>query len=145
MINDQAHLVKPLNVLVVDDEALVRMVVADILQQQGFHTIEAGSGDEALDVLESRDDIAVIVSDIRMPGHIDGMGLAAIVASRWPAIATLLVSAYTGPMIGALPEGVSFMPKPVHEAALVRTVESMARTRMADDDDEPTGPGDDRS
>lgn len=112
------------------------MVVADILEQQGFSTIEAASGDEALDILQRRDDITIVVSDIRMPGRIDGMALAAIVASRWPKIATLLVSAYTSPMIGALPEGVSFMPKPVHEAALVRAVETLARRR---DDETPEG------
>lgn len=131
---DQPSIVKQPNVLVVDDEALVRMVVADMLQQQGFTVFEAGSADEALQILEAREDISAIVSDIRMPGRIDGVGLAAIVSSRWPKIATLLVSAYTAPMVGALPEGVSFMPKPVHESALVRTVDRMLRQAEPDND-----------
>lgn len=122
---DQPSIVKQPHILVVDDETLVRMVVADILQQQGFAVVEAGNADEALLILEGREDIGAIVSDIRMPGRIDGVGLAAIVCTRWPKIATLLVSAYTAPMVGALPAGVGFMPKPVHESALVRTVEGM--------------------
>jgi DNA-binding NtrC family response regulator len=122
---EQPSIVKPRNILVVDDEALVRMVVADMLQQQGFGVVEASSADEALDILEGREDIGAVVSDVRMPGSLDGIGLATIVASRWPHIATLLVSAYTGPMVGALPAGVGFLPKPVHESALVRQVGMM--------------------
>lgn len=134
---DQPSIVKRPNVLVVDDEVLVRMVVADMLQQQGFTVVEAGSADEALKILEAREDISAIVSDIRMPGQIDGMGLAAIVSTRWPKIATLLVSAYTAPMVGALPDGVSFMPKPVHESALVHRVDEMVRTTGPDLQSQP--------
>ena len=71
-------------ILLVEDEVLVRMVIAEELRDAGYTVIEANSADEALDLLRHGEvDVQVIFSDVRMPGTIDGAMLARIVRSSW--------------------------------------------------------------
>ena len=63
-------------VLVVEDEYLLRLNAADMIRAADFQVIEAASADEAIAILESRDDIAVVFTDIQMPGSMDGLKLA---------------------------------------------------------------------
>ena len=60
---------KPDVILLVDDEALVRMVGADILTDASFRGIDAVNADEALAMLEARSDVRVLVTDVEMPGY----------------------------------------------------------------------------
>jgi CheY-like chemotaxis protein len=80
-------------VLVVEDEALVRMNARDMFEDMGFEVVDAADGREALDVLETRSDIALVFSDCRMP-RMTGPELAKTVARRWPGLRVVLVSAY---------------------------------------------------
>jgi CheY-like chemotaxis protein len=80
-------------VLVVEDEALVRMNARDMFEDMGFEVLDAADGREALDVLESRSDIALVFSDCRMP-RMTGPELAKTAARRWPSLRIVLVSAY---------------------------------------------------
>src|ERR1700716_3014850 len=80
------------NVLVVEDEMVLRMRAVDIVEDAGFTAVEAVSADEALSILESRSDIALLFSDIQMPGSMDGLKLAPAVHDPWPAIKIILVS-----------------------------------------------------
>jgi CheY-like chemotaxis protein len=80
-------------VLVVEDEALVRMNARDMFEDMGFEVIDAADGREALDVLENRSDILLVFSDCRMP-HMTGPELARTAAHRWPAVKIVLASAY---------------------------------------------------
>src|SRR5438045_6209728 len=80
------------NVLVVEDEMVLRMRAVDIVEDAGFTAVEAVNADEALAILESRSDIALLFSDIQMPGSMDGLKLAHAVHDRWPSIKTILVS-----------------------------------------------------
>lgn len=59
-------------VLIVEDDILVRMTIAETLQDAGFVVLEAGSADEALDILASSDEITAMVTDVRMPGLMTG-------------------------------------------------------------------------
>jgi CheY-like chemotaxis protein len=112
-------------VLIVEDEALVRMSAADILQEAGFHVVESRDGMEALALLEIRDDIAAMFTDIAMP-NINGVDLAKIVRERWPQVGVVLSS-------GALPEGipqklpnhVRFLAKPYTPRKLVQAIEAV--------------------
>lgn len=99
-------------VLVVDDEAIVRMTGADMLEDAGFRVLEAGSADEAVRILEEADDVQVVFSDVRMPGSMDGVALAELVHRRWPNIGILLTSGHTVLGRRELPEGGHFLPKP---------------------------------
>ena len=82
----------PTNVLVVEDEMVLRMRAVDIVEDAGFTAVEAVNADEALSILEERSDIALLFSDIQMPGSMDGLKLAYAVHARWPAIKIILVS-----------------------------------------------------
>ena len=60
------------NVLVVEDEMVLRMRAVDIVEDAGFTAVQAVNADEALAILESRSDISLLFSDIQMPGSMDG-------------------------------------------------------------------------
>src|SRR2546430_16662907 len=80
------------NVLVVEDEMVLRMRAVDIVEDAGFTAVQAVNADEALSILESRSDISLLFSDIQMPGSMDGLKLAHAVHDRWPSIKIILVS-----------------------------------------------------
>jgi CheY-like chemotaxis protein len=63
-------------ILVVEDDALLRMCAADMLEENGFGVVEAENADAALKLLETRDDVRLLFTDIQMPGSCDGMDLA---------------------------------------------------------------------
>jgi CheY-like chemotaxis protein len=102
-------------VLVVEDEFLLRMDAADMITAAGFDVVEAVDADAAIEILEARDDVAVIFTDIQMPGSMDGLKLARAVRGRWPPIKIIATS---GVHIGELdlPEGGRFLPKPYSPA-----------------------------
>jgi len=74
----------PANVLVVEDELVLRMRAVDIVEDAGFTSIQAVNADQAISILENRSDISVLFTDIQMPGSMDGLKLAHAVHDRWP-------------------------------------------------------------
>lgn len=102
---------KPL-MLVVDDEPIMRMDLAGMAEEAGFETVEAGNAADALAILEMRDDIRAVFTDIRMPGHMDGLALAHLVRSRWPPTVIVICSGNTPPGVEELPSNVQFVSKP---------------------------------
>jgi DNA-binding NtrC family response regulator len=74
----------PSTILVVEDEALIRLDLASYLIQRGFNVVEAGSAAEAIEILERDRTIRVVFTDVRMPGDMDGIALAKCVRERWP-------------------------------------------------------------
>jgi CheY-like chemotaxis protein len=98
-------------VLIVEDEFLLRMDAVDIIAAAGFEAIEASNADEAIEILEARRDIAVVFTDIQMPGSMDGLKLARAVRGRWPPIKIVATSSVD---VGEadLPAGGRFLPKP---------------------------------
>ena len=83
-------------VLVVDDVVLVRMLIADSLRSRGFHVVEAGSGEEAIELLDSEPRIAVVLTDVYMPAaELDGFALARWVRRRRPEIKVVIGSGMT--------------------------------------------------
>ena len=89
---DREHIGRKPVVLVVDDEVLVRTVAVDMVEQAGFEVIEASNADEAIRILESRQDIRAVFTDIQMPGSMDGLRLAQSVRDRWPPVALIVTS-----------------------------------------------------
>lgn len=108
---------KPL-VLVVEDEPLLRMMAVDIIEHAGLAFIEAESGDEAIPILESRDDIRIVLTDVEMPGSTDGMMLAAMIRDRWPPIEIIITSGQVHPAQDTLPTRGAFLSKPYRPAEL---------------------------
>jgi len=99
-------------VLVVEDDYLLRLDAADMIKAADFEVIEAANADEAIAILESRNDIAVIFTDIQMPGSMDGLRLARAVRGRWPPIKIITTSGQRIIEELDLPEGGRFLPKP---------------------------------
>lgn len=83
-------------ILVVDDEVLVRLAVAEYLRDCAFRVIEAATAEEAITILSATVGIDVVFSDVRMPGDMDGFGLARWVLENRPRVQVLLTSGYPG-------------------------------------------------
>ncbi len=118
-------MVPPL-VLVVEDEFLVRMNALSLLEEAGFSVIEAGSADDAIALLESRKDIRIVLTDINMPGSMDGLRLAHAIRNRWPPIELVLTSARKRVRNEDMPERGLFLSKPYKPSELVKMVRSLA-------------------
>lgn len=116
-------------VLVVEDEALVRMNSADLIRDLGFEVIEAVDADHAVSLLESMPGITVLFTDIQMPGSMDGLRLAAVVKDRWPPIALLITSGQLHPPTADMPAGARFIPKPYLPLQLQDQLHSLTEDR----------------
>jgi CheY-like chemotaxis protein len=113
-------------ILVVEDEALVRMTLVDVLEDAGFKVIEAVHADEALRVLKAVSDIQALVTDVEMPrGSINGFELARRVRTERQEIGILIASGRAAPKVGDLPDGALFIGKPVHPETLVRLLKTL--------------------
>ena len=99
-------------ILVVEDEALIRLWVADILEENGFSVLEAKDADAALKVLESRPDVKLLFTDVQMPGSLNGMELAREVHARWPHILLVITSGRERPTRAEIPDDGRFVAKP---------------------------------
>jgi len=112
-------------VLLVDDEVPVRTLSAAILEEAGCLVIEAGGSAQAIVVLESGIRIDLLFTDIQMPGAIDGLALAHMVKTRWPAIKQLITSGQGSPLRSEMPEGGRFLAKPYDAATVLKQVEEL--------------------
>ena len=112
-------------VLVVEDEALIRMDIVDCLNEAGFDVVEAANADEAIRILETRTDIRLVLTDVDMPGSMDGLKLAAFVRHRWPPIRIIVTSGHVRVGEGDLPSGGRFFRKPYDRPEIARAVREM--------------------
>jgi CheY-like chemotaxis protein len=99
-------------VLVVEDESLIRSSAMDMVEEAGFEAIEASDADEAIRILESRNDIRAVFTDVNMPGSMDGLRLARVVRNRWPPVALIVTSGHQNVLESDLPMGGRFLSKP---------------------------------
>ena len=113
------------NVLVVEDEMILRMRAVDIVEDAGFRPVEAVNADEAMAILESRSDISLLFTDIQMPGSIDGLKLAHAVHERWPSIKIILVSGRVKPSDAERPENSQFFGKPLGVEQMIAELQAM--------------------
>jgi CheY-like chemotaxis protein len=113
------HSVVPAVVLVVEDEMLLRMRAVDMVEDAGYTSVEAVDADEAVAILESRSDIALMFTDIQMPGSMDGLKLAHTVRERWPPIKIILVSGQLIPANIDIPADSRFYGKPLEAKEMI--------------------------
>jgi len=112
-------------VLVVEDESLLRMDSAEMIEEAGFEVVQAGNADEAIVILRMRSDIRVVFTDIQMPGSMDGLKLARFVRDRWPPIKIVATSGLVAVGDGDLPDGGIFLPKPYRSEQVVATLRAL--------------------
>jgi len=124
-MSDLVNSVQKAAVLVVDDEALVRMYAVDVLCDAGHAVYEAGSAAEALEVLQAHPEIGVLFTDINMPGHLDGLDLARMVHARNPGVHLILTSGRLRPPAEAIPDEGRFLPKPYAGEAVTSLVNQL--------------------
>lgn len=122
-----AHPIPEPVVLVVDDEALIRLNATEMLQDAGCRTYEAGQADEAMAVLADHPEITVLFTDINMPGEADGLDLAGQVHGARPDIQLILTSGRERPSPADIPDDGQFIAKPYD----MDVVSEMVRTHAA--------------
>jgi CheY-like chemotaxis protein len=113
-------------VLVVEDEPIQRLMAVTVVEDAGFESIEAGNAAEAICILESRNDIRIVFTDIDMPGSVDGTKLAACIRDRWPPVQIVVTSGYLAGKDVALPARSLFFPKPYSARAIAEALRRMA-------------------
>jgi CheY-like chemotaxis protein len=119
------HSSAPAVVLVVEDEMLLRMRAVDMVEDAGFTSVEAVNADEAVAILESRSDIALLLTDIQMPGSMDGLKLAHAVHERWPPIRIILVSGQLRLASIDIPADSRFFGKPLEAKEMIAEMQDM--------------------
>lgn len=117
--------IQPKKVLVVEDEPLIRLGLVGLLEESGYDTVEVGSADAAAELLARDSDAELVVSDVDMPGRLNGIDLAHLVAQKWPHIKLILVSGKVGLSKAQLPVGARFFPKPFNEPELISTIDTL--------------------
>lgn len=114
-------------VLVVEDESLVRWMVMELVVEAGLSAEEAEDADAALALLETAGPFDVVFTDVRMPGSMDGIGLARIVRERWPATRVIIASGDSRAG-GASEAGAKFFfAKPYSAETVIQTLQLLTR------------------
>jgi CheY-like chemotaxis protein len=124
------HSVVPAVVLVVEDEMLLRMRAIDMVEDAGYASVEAVDADEAVAILESRSNIALMFTDIQMPGSMDGLKLAHTVRERWPPIKIILVSGQLKSADIDIPVDSRFYGKPLEAKEMIAELQRMVGPRL---------------
>ncbi|MCZ8103514.1 MAG: response regulator [Burkholderiales bacterium] len=117
----------PSTILIVEDEILIRLTVADYLRECGFHVLEASNADEAVRVLEAEVEVDIVFSDIQMPGSMDGFALAQWIRQHHPRVRVLLTSGLGRTTAAArdLCDENPLMPKPYDHGSLLERLKNM--------------------
>ena len=115
----------PFIVLVVEDEMMLRMKVVDMVEDAGYIPVEAVDADEAMAVLQSRNDIALMLTDVQMPGSMNGLELAHAVHERWPPIKIILASGQLKLSASEIPLDSRFFGKPLQSAEIIAEMREM--------------------
>lgn len=113
---------KPATILIVENEALICLELADWLTGLGLRVLLAEDADEAIALLDSHAEIDVLMTDIMMPGSMDGLRLAHHVRERWPPVRIVVASGRLDTQPCELPPGSIFVAKPFEPNALWRTL-----------------------
>ena len=119
-----------IKVLIVEDEALLRLVLADQLHERGYKTVEASNATEAISVLEHADDIEAVFVDVEMSGSMNGLLLARFISKEWPDIKIVVTSGRTEPVSDQMPLGTIFLPKPLRRMDMQRAFTAIERASV---------------
>jgi two-component system, response regulator PdtaR len=109
-------------ILIVDDDRLLRDLLIELFTDEGFVVIEAENADQALQQLELAPNVGLLLTDVQMPGELDGVGLVEVVRRRWPNIASIISSGVIQPRFEEMPPQARFVPKPWSACDMLRQV-----------------------
>ncbi len=131
---------KRLEVLIVDDEEAVRTMLTEMLQQFGYAPLAATDGHDGLHLLEARPQLDLLITDIGLPGGMNGRQLANAARQIKPELKILLISGYADPAViekDPLPSGMQFLMKPFAMDTLLSMVQSMTDSEPGKKQEEP--------
>jgi len=116
-----------MNVMVVDDDDLVRAAIAEILLDAGFEVTAFADPDQALGPYDAVGPPDVLITDINLGSSLNGFDVAAVAHSRWPSIAVILISGlpvhFAGRMLDPRDR---YLQKPVSNCNLLKTIQQMS-------------------
>ena len=118
--------VDAVKVLVVEDEPILLLFATDVVEEAGYEAICAANADEAIRILSGRNDIRIVFTDIRMPGSMDGMKLAAAVRDRWPPIEIIVTSGHMNHEPLDMPARGKFFRKPYRTQHIIDALHELA-------------------
>ena len=109
-------------ILVVEDEVLIRFCTVIELQDAGLAVLEASDAEEGLQTFDENPGIAIVFTDINMPGAFDGLSLAYKIFDRRPSVRLIITSGREEPKRSAMPVGARFLPKPYDHWSLTSLI-----------------------
>jgi CheY-like chemotaxis protein len=112
-------------VLIVEDDGILRLGLKILFESKNFTVYEAENSADAFELLLAKPDIEIVVTDIQMSGEIDGLELLHIIRNRWPHVLLLVTSGQIIPSDFDLPENAYFLPKPLSEFELMKSVQNL--------------------
>ncbi|WP_276122062.1 response regulator [Pararhizobium qamdonense] len=112
-------------VLIVEDSPIIRMGAIDLVISAGYEALEACDADEAIRILESRDDVDLVFTDVQMPGTMDGIKLSHYIRDRWPPVKLIVASGAAILEESSLPVGSRFFRKPYDHRAITDVMASL--------------------
>ncbi len=115
----------PPAILIVEDDQLLKLLTVDIVEEAGFVALHADDADEAVAILECRPDIVLLLTDVNMPGSMDGLKLAHAVRNRWPPIKIIIVSGKIQLSERDLPADSRFFSKPYLAETMISEIRSL--------------------
>lgn len=113
---------QPATVLVVDDEPLVLLIAAGMIEQAGWTALEAANSAEAIEILSTHPHIDLLFTDINMPGAMNGLELAGLVHERHPQVGLVITSGKGFWRDYVTPDHGAFLQKPYTYDELVKVL-----------------------
>jgi two-component system, response regulator PdtaR len=111
----KAARLNPATILIVENEAIVSLELTHWLEKMGSVVLRASNADEAVTILETRRNIQIMITDIKMPGSMNGVRLAHLVRDRWPPVKIIVVSGMANTRQADLPKNTVFIAKPYED------------------------------
>ena len=108
--------------LIVEDEAFVRFDLVDFFEDAGFVVFDAEDADAAISLLAAQSSIRIVLTDVQMPGSMDGIRLAHYIRDRYPPTLLLVASGALRPTASELPDGAHFVPKPFDPRSVLNVI-----------------------
>jgi DNA-binding NtrC family response regulator len=123
---DQSKPIGVKSILIVEDEAIIRFDLIDFFEHAGYRVFDAGCADEAIAIFERDSSIRVVLTDVQMPGSMDGLKLAHYVRERFPPTVLVVTSGVLNPKKVDLPVDSVFVPKPFDPNRVLGEIERLA-------------------
>lgn len=113
-------------ILIVEDEAFIRVDLVDFFTDAGFRVFEAEDADAAIVVMDTEPSIRIVLTDVQMPGSMDGIRLAHHVRDRYPPTLLVVASGAVRPSAADLPADTLFFAKPFNPHAVLTAIREAA-------------------